>query len=162
MIKVATIINTHGLKGDCKLMLNTDDIKHRFKKGRILYLEDKTPLEVQTFRIQKGFGYCHFKEITSIEEAEKLKTKSLWIPKSELPTLEEGHYYYFEFMDCDVENDEGQYLGKVVDILETGANIVFRIQDATSSFLCPYVPTFIKSVDVDQKKIVIHEMEGLR
>ena len=56
MIKVAQIINTHGLKGECKLYLVTDDPQHRFEKGRVLHLEDGRTLTVVRYREQKGFG----------------------------------------------------------------------------------------------------------
>ena len=84
MIKVAQIINTHGLKGECKLYLDTkeepaDDPQHRFEKGRVLHLEDGRTLTVVRYREQKGFGYCYFEGVDSIEKAEQLKTKNLFI-----------------------------------------------------------------------------------
>ena len=162
MIKVATIINTHALKGECKLYLVTDDPKGRFSKGRVLYFEDGTPITVQSFRIQKGLGYCFFEGIDSIDKAEKLKTKDLFIKKEDLPSLEEDEFYYHQLMDCTVFNEKDEELGKVVDILETGANLVLRVQNGTSSFLVPFVDAFIKIVDVENKEIEIVEMEGLR
>ena len=57
MVKVATIINTHGLKGECKLYLFTDDVQDRFKKGRKLYIDENNYLTVQSFRMQKGFPF---------------------------------------------------------------------------------------------------------
>ncbi len=162
MVKVATIINTHGLKGECKLYLFTDDVQDRFKKGRKLYIDENNYLTVQSFRMQKGFGYAKFAEVPSIDEAEKLKQTVLWIKEEDLPSLEPGHYYYFELMHCRVFNTQHEDLGEVIDILETGANLVFRIGDENKNFLCPYVPTFIESVDIPNKTIVIKEMEGLR
>ncbi|MCI6087825.1 MAG: ribosome maturation factor RimM [Absicoccus porci] len=162
MVKVAKIINTHGLKGECKLYLITDDVDDRFQIGRELYLADNTKMTVQSFRMQKGFGYAKFEGITTIEQAEALKTKDLFIPISELPPLPEGHYYFYELMDCDVYNTDGEALGKVLEILETGANLVLRIGTKEKNFLCAYVPTFIQSVDVNEKKIIIKEMAGLR
>ena len=162
MVKVAKIINTHGLKGECKLYLITDDVYDRFQTGRELYLADQTKMVVQSFRMQKGFGYVKFEGITTIEQAEALKTKDLFIPISDLPPLPEGHYYFYDLMDCDVYNAQGERLGKVLEILETGANLVLRIGTKEENFLCPYVPTFIQLVDVDEKKIIIQEMAGLR
>ena len=96
MIKVAQIINTHGLKGECKLYLVTDDPQHRFEKGRVLHLEDGRTLTVVRYREQKGFGYCYFEGVDSIEKAEQLKTKNLFIAQEDLPELEEGQYYYHD------------------------------------------------------------------
>ena len=73
MIKVAQIINTHGLKGECKLYLVTDDPQHRFEKGRVLHLEDGHTLTVVRYREQKGFGYCYFEGTVSEEK------RSEWI-----------------------------------------------------------------------------------
>ncbi len=162
MIRVAKIINTHGLKGECKLYLFTDDAKHRFEKGRVLHLNNQQTLTVERYREQKGFGYCYFKEIQSIDEAEKYKNLELFIEKNQLPPLKKGQYYYHELMNCTIFNEKQDKLGIVTDILETGANIVLRVKDTNSSFLLPFVDAFIVNVDVDQKKIYIREMDGLR
>ena len=150
MIKVAQIINTHGLKGECKLYLVTDDPQHRFEKGRVLHLEDGR------------FGYCYFEGVDSIEKAEQLKTKNLFIAQEDLPELEEGQYYYHELMHCTVYNEEKEKLGEVVDILETGANLVLRVKSKGNSFLLPFVPAFIVDVNKEAHEITIREMEGLR
>lgn len=162
MIKVAQIINTHGLKGECKLYLVTDDPQHRFEKGRVLHLEDGRTLTVVRYREQKDFGYCYFEGIDSIEKAEQLKTKNLFIAQDDLPELEEGQYYYHELMNCTVYNEEKENLGEVVDILETGANLVLRVKSKNISFLLPFVPAFIVDVNKDTHEIIIREMDGLR
>ena len=79
MVKVATIINTHGLKVECKLYLFNDDVQDRIKKGRKLFIDENNYLTVQSFRLQKGFGYAKFAEVPSIDEAEKLKQTFLLI-----------------------------------------------------------------------------------
>lgn len=162
MVKVATIINTHGLKGECKLYLNTDDAKHRFEKGRELLFKDGSTIKVISYREQKGFGYCKFEGIDTIEKAETLKTKELFIKKEDLPELEEGEFYYHQLIDCLVFNEENEELGKVTDILETGANLVLRVSKDKKNFLLPFVDAFLVDVDIEDKKIVIKEMEGLR
>lgn len=162
MIKVGTIINTHALKGECKIYLVTDEAFDRFKTGNRLYLSDGSSLVVKKFRMQKGFGYCFFEGIDSIEKAEQLKTKDLWIHKEDLPELDDDTFYYHELMDCTVVNEANENLGKVVDILETGANLVLRIKGKDTSFLLPFVQAFILDVDTKEKVIYIKEMEGLR
>ncbi len=163
MIKVGTIINTHALKGECKLYLVTDDPAHRFEKGRILYFKDGSPIVVNKFRMQKGLGYCFFEGIDSIDKAEALKNKELFIKKEDLPQLEDdGSFYYHELMNCTVFNEKDEELGVVSDILETGANLVLRVSKGNSSFLLPFVDAFIQVVDVENKEIEIKEMEGLR
>lgn len=98
----------------------------------------------------------------SIEKAEQLKTKNLFIAQEDLPELEEGQYYYHELMHCTVFNEEKENLGEVVDILETGANLVLRVKSKENSFLLPFVPAFIVDVNKEAHEITIREMEGLR
>ena len=125
MIKVAQIINTHGLKGECKLYLVTDDPQHRFEKGRVLHLEDGRTLTVVRYREQKGFGYCYFEGIDSIEKAEQLKTKNLFIAQDDLPELEEGQYYYHELMNCTVYNEEKEEVTIFAVNRNTKENVAF-------------------------------------
>ena len=162
MVKVAQIINTHGLKGECKVYLLTDDAKNRFKKNQELRFEDGTPIKVLRYREQKGFGYVYLEGIDTIEKAEELKWKYLTIDEDQLPELENGEYYYHQLNACTVWNQNQEELGTVTDILETGANLVLRVKSGKEEFLLPFVAAFIKDVDVENKKIYIEEMEGLR
>ncbi|MGM9960439.1 MAG: ribosome maturation factor RimM [Allobaculum sp.] len=163
MIRIARIINTRGLKGECKLDLYTDQPEVRFEKGNTLYLEEKTPLTVVKYSEYKGFGYAMFEEITSIEQAETLKNKTLYLPEEELGELEdEDEFYYSQLQGCTVYNQNNENIGKVVDILETGANLVLRVQEKDKSYLLPFVKAHVKSVDPETKTIVIEEMAGLR
>lgn len=162
MIRIAQIINTRGLKGECKLYLFTDQDDIRFQKGNHLYTQDHRKLTVDRYSVYKGFGYVFFKEITTIEEAEKLKGQVLGLPKEELTELEEDEFYYHELMDCEVFNQNGESTGKVKDILETGANLVLRVVQGDKQYLLPFVDAFVEEVDRKNKKIIIEEMEGLR
>lgn len=162
MIRIAQVINTRGLKGECKLYLFTDQDEIRFQKGNHLYTSDHRKLTVDRYSVHKGFGYVFFKEITTIEEAEKLKGQILGLPKEELTDLEEDEFYYHELIDCEVFNQYGESTGHVSAILETGANLVLRVVQGDKQYLLPFVNAFIKEVDSDHKKIVIEELEGLR
>ena len=150
MLRVATIINTHGLKGECKLYIHTDQPQERFKKGNILYLQDGTELEVISYREQKGFGYCKFVGVDTIEKAEALKTKEVFIKKSDL-LKSEDEYYYYELVDCKVFNEQEEYLAKsaISWKQERIWFCVFKMEK--KSFLLPFVDAFLIDVDIEQK-----------
>lgn len=162
MIRIAKIINTHALKGECKLYLYTDSPLERFVPGTVFETDKGQKLKLTKFRLQKGFGYAQFEGISTIEQAEALKNHLLELDESELPAPEEGEYYYHQLAGCTVKNEQGENLGTVKDILETGAHLVLRVQDDTSSFLLPFVDAFILHVDIPSKTITIREMAGLR
>jgi 16S rRNA processing protein RimM len=162
MIRIAKIINTHALKGECRLWLYTDSPDERFMKGAQFELEDGTQLKLKSFRMQKGFGYAFFEGVDSIEKAEKLKGHLLTMPEDELPPCKEGEFYYHQLQGCSVYNTNGQRLGQVSELLETGANLVLRVKGEDQTFLVPFVDAFVKEVHPDKKEIVIEEMDGLR
>lgn len=162
MIRIAKIINTRGLRGECKLYLHTDEDELRFSRGQVLYLDEKTPLTVESYSRYKGFGYVKFKGIDTIEKAEEFKNHTLYLPAEELPELEDNEFYYHQLAGCEVYNEKGEDTGKVTDILETGANLVLRVKGEKGEYLLPFVEAFIDEVLVDEKKIIIKEMEGLR
>ena len=162
MIRIAKIINTRGLKGECKLALFTDSPRERFVKGHHLFLKDGRELTVRAYSEYKGFGYVLFDEITSIEQAEDLKNQELFLPEDELGEPDEDEFYYHQLMGCEVYNQNGEDTGKVTDLLETGANLVLRVSKDGKSYLLPFVSAHVLSVDTDEKKIAIEEMEGLR
>ena len=64
-------------------------------------------------------------------------------------------------MQCEVYTDQQLFVGKVVDVLETGANAVLRVKREKDSVLIPFVKAVVEQVDVEAKRIVIKEMEGL-
>lgn len=165
MVKVAKIINTRGLKGECKLFLFTDEGPARFQKGITLYVDEDRNRELHpvSYSEYKGFGYAKFEEIASIEEAEKYKGKDLYISKEELEETDEDEFYYSDLAGLKAEDEEGEILGVVSDILETGANHpVLRISKGSQSFMVPFVEAFIVEVDLHTGRIVIRMMEGLR
>ena len=64
-------------------------------------------------------------------------------------------------MDCEVYTRDAVYVGRVVDVIETGANAVLRVQRESDSVLIPYVKAVVTAVDVEEKRIEIEAMEGL-
>ena len=137
-IKVGKIVNTRGLRGEVKIVPNTHFIHERFGEGALLYLgEERCEVRVLRSRMEKGLVFAVFEG------------------------REEDEVLYSDLMDCDVYTSEAVYVGRVVDVLETGAHAVLRVQRDTDSVLIPFVHAIVASLDVDEKRIVIEEMEGL-
>ena len=75
-----------------------------------------------------------------------------------LGDLEEDEVDFHDLMECDVYDEDDNFIGKVEEVLETGANAVLRVN---KKILIPFVKAFIKESDIENKKIVIHKVEGL-
>ncbi|ARD06627.1 ribosome maturation factor RimM [Lactobacillus amylolyticus] len=162
---VAKILTTHGLDGEVKVALITDFPEQRFSSGSKLALKDdhERELTVKGGRPFKQFWLVKFNEITDIDQAERLRGKILVVSEENQQELPEGVYYYRDILNCDViDNQNGEFLGKIVDIQSPGANDVWLVQeDSGNEYWIPYIKDVVKKVDVDQKKVYVELMEGL-
>lgn len=94
MVKVGDIINTRGLKGDCKIYSSTDEPNERFQKGKSLFLKNGKELVIEAVSFYKDFPYIRFQGYDTLEKAETLRGESLWVDEKDLPALDEDTFYY--------------------------------------------------------------------
>lgn len=164
---VGKIVNTHGVKGEVRVLSTTDFPEERYKVGNILYLfqnEKSKPIEVKikTHRFHKTFDLLSFEGLGSINDVEKYKNYVIRVPENQLTDLDEGEYYFHEIIGCFVVTDQGDELGTITEILETGANDVWIVKRKNKKdALIPFIDDVVKEIDVEEKRIVISLMEGL-
>ncbi|MEF9920094.1 MAG: ribosome maturation factor RimM [Erysipelotrichaceae bacterium] len=163
-IKIGVICGTHGLKGEVSVKSLSDFDEIRFKKGNVVYLKENEliPLTIKTMRVHKDRVLLSFEGFDDINDVEKWKNLLLVIDKGNLHQLDGDDVYYFQLRNMQVYDDENQYLGEVKELIETGANLVLRIDDGTTSFLMPYVSVFVKETNVKDNKMKVHLLEGMR
>ena len=169
-LNVGKIVNTHGVRGEVRVMSRTDFPEQRYAKGNELGLfmpKSKEPimLVVQSHRQHKNFDLLTFEHHASINDVEQYRDGILKIEVDQLDEteeLEEHEYYYYEITCCTVYTLANEEVGKVVEILETGANDVWGVQSLNGKMhYIPYIEDVVKEIDVDEKKIVIDPLEGL-
>jgi len=166
-LMVGKIVNTHGIRGELKIYPNTDFPEVRFAVGNKLQMINEETgasqqVEVQTSRLQKKMYVIRFKGFGNINEVEKYKGWVLKVSKNDTVDLEEDEYYFHEIIGCEVITDEGQSLGVITEILTPGANDVWVVKPAKGKdILIPYIHDVVLDINVEDKKITIHVMEGL-
>ncbi|WP_338452028.1 ribosome maturation factor RimM [Niallia oryzisoli] len=163
---VGKIVNTHGIKGEVRVISKTDFADERYKKGNSLFLfiqGEAEPVEliVKTHRNHKNFDLLSFEGYDDINQIEKFKDGLLKVPESQLRKLDEDEYYFHEIIDCTVITDEGEEIGKVKEILTPGANDVWVVKGKGKEQLIPYIEDVVKEIDVNAKRIIISPLEGL-
>lgn len=165
-IAIGKMINTHGIQGEIKIESWSDFDEERYQKGNTIYFFHEgsyVPFHISTYRKQKGFVFVKFQEIKNINEVELYKNDILYVEETSRKKLQDGEYYRTDLVHLKAIDEEGIDLGIVIAVEETkGAQNNLRIQkqDGTE-FLVPYVPMFIKNVDLEKKTILIHVVEGL-
>jgi 16S rRNA processing protein RimM len=169
-VLAAYVTVAHGVTGNVRLRLvgsNADVGAQSLRAGQHLRAARETDslprmLTLMSLRRQggpKAAWIAHFKEVTSRTEAEGLSGLSLYIRESERPVLPEGEYYVDHLLGLDVVTDTGHGLGKLTDVLNTPANDVYVTE---SGVLVPAVPAFIQGVDLEMRRITVHDLPGLR
>jgi 16S rRNA processing protein RimM len=164
---VGKIVNTHGIRGEVRVISKTDFPKERYKTGNVLYLflpKSNTPIEltVKSHRTHKNFNLLTFEGYENINDVEKFRDGILKITESQQSELEEDEYYYHEIIGCLVATTAGEEIGKVSEILSPGANDVWVVKGkGGKEFYIPYIKDVVKKVDVKEKVVLIEPMEGL-
>ena len=160
LLEIGQIVNTHGLRGDVKVMpwCDAPEIFHELA----YVLIDGEEYEIQKSSLHKNAVLLKLKGIDHINDAENYRNKVLTIPREELGELPEGTYYICDLLGCNVETVDGRNLGKICDIIKTGSNDVYVVEDITKKqVLIPVIDEVIKSVSIDEKRIVIEPLKGL-
>lgn len=164
---VGKIVNTHGILGEVRVLSRTDFPEERFAVGMKLGLfkkNEKKPIMVTiaSRRQHKNFELLTFEGYPNINTVAEFKDSYLRIAEHDLTELEDNAYYHHEILGCEVYSTGNELLGKVTEILETGANDVWEVTPETGKkHYIPYIEEVVKEIDIDEKKIVIEVLEGL-
>ncbi|WP_335870695.1 ribosome maturation factor RimM [Bacillus sp. 2205SS5-2] len=161
---VGKIVNTHGVKGELRIISSTDFPEERYRKGNVLSLfleKEEISLTVSSYRRHKNFDLLTFEGYENINDVERFKGGTLKVTEDQLSELEEGSFYFHEIIGCNVTTTSGEEIGEVKEILAPGANDVWVVKGNKGEFLIPYIEDIVVSIDVEKKQIVIEPMEGL-
>jgi 16S rRNA processing protein RimM len=125
--------------------------------------DDVEPVEMvlEKVRGQGGRWIVKFKDCKSIEEAQVLVGRSLEVFSEDFQPLPEGEYYWFQIEGLQVFDEEGRYYGTVNEIIVTGSNDVYVVQDGDKELLLPMIDSVVKSIDLKENKLIFHIIEGL-
>lgn len=166
---VGKVVNTHGIRGEMKILSQTDFAEDRFASGNKLLMvneESGATLEVKVIssRANKNVYILKLEGFTDINAVEKYKGWVLKISADQQLELEEGEYYYHEIIGCRVVTEEGEELGTISEILSPGANdvwVVDRPKGSGKQLLLPVIDDVLVNVDTKEKIVTVHLMEGL-
>lgn len=164
LFKVGVITSTHGIRGEVKVFPTTDDVK-RFKKCKELLLDTgkgTLPVEVEGVKFFKQFVIIKLKGFDSINDIEAYKGKELYVTRANAVKLKKDEYFIADLIGVEVFDEKDEKLGALEDVMQTGANDVYviRLSDG-KELLLPAIKECILSVDVEEKRMQVHVLDGL-
>lgn len=162
--EIGKIVNTQGIHGDVRVVPITDEPKRFLELKTVLVDDGKTKKEyfIENIWFHKNFVIIKFENIDDMNTAEKLKGTSIKIDRKEAIPLKENEYYISDLYDMSVYTDEGEYLGIINDIIFTASNDVYEVKNDNKTILLPAIKQCILNVNLNERKMTVHIMEGLR
>lgn len=164
---VGRILRAHGVRGELRVEVLTE-LPERLTWLEWVYLsrdpDDEAPVatEVTHVRFHKGQALVTLAGTASREAAEALRSTYLLVPIAEAIPLEDDEYYYYQLEGLEVVSDEGERLGIIREVLETGANQVFIVDGAAGELLLPNTEEVVLAVDLEAGRMTVHLLAGLR
>ncbi|NIN69941.1 MAG: 16S rRNA processing protein RimM [Anaerolineae bacterium] len=159
---VARILGPVGMRGEVKAEVLTD-FPHRFSLLKTVYLgEELAPAVVEAHRFHGRRVILKLEGCENRDDAAGLKGKLVQVPAEEAIPLEEDEYYIYEIIGLEVWTIEGEFLGRVDEVLFTGSNDVYVVKDGHQEVLIPALSDVVTKVDTEEGRIEVRLMEGLR
>ena len=163
-LEIGQVVNIFGIKGMIKDKPFTENIK-LFDKLTKIYIKKKNTekeYEIEEVKYHKNMVLIKLKGIDTVEEAEKLRDGYLQVDRKDEEPLEEGTYYIVDMIGLEVYTDDGNILGKLEDIYNTGSNDIYVVKNEQGKqILLPAISEVIQKIDMENKKIIVHLIEGL-
>ena len=162
--RVGVITSAHGIRGEVNVFPTTDD-PGKFEDLKEVLLDkngEKVPCAIEHVKYFKKMVILKLAGIDDRNTADLYRQKELFVSREDAVPLEEGQYYLADLIGLQVISDEGDELGELYDILETGANDVYVVRNGKKKdLLLPATEECILAVDLDAQTMTVHVLDGL-
>ena len=164
-VLIGIIVGAHGVKGNSKVRSFADSLS-LFKPGGALLARDEASgstkhLEINWVKPHTGNMLISFRGVSDRNQAEALIGSELFIAKDELPVLDEDVHYWFDLIGIEVYTTEGDHLGRIESIIETGSNDVYVVKDGSTEVLIPALASVVLNIDTELNRMEVDLPEGL-
>lgn len=163
-LRVGVITSTHGVRGEVKVFPTTDDAG-RFKKLKEVLLDtgkELKPMKIEQVKFFKNMVILKFQGFDNINDIEIYKGKDLLVTRDNAVKLGPDENFIVDLIGLTAVTDEGEELGTLTDVIQTGANDVYEVtMDQGKTLLLPAIKQCILNVDLEAGRVLVHMMDGL-
>ena len=156
---VGEIVNTHGVRGELKVLPLVDDIAD-LSDYTYYFINDKK-YYTESVRFHKDFALIKFKDIDDMNLAESFKGKFLELPREDLKPLPDGMYYICDLVGLKVFDEKLGELGTINEVFNTGSNDVYVVEFKGKPLCIPVLDGVVKDVDLENGTMKILLPDGL-
>lgn len=162
-LAIGKIVRAHGLRGEVSAAVLTE-FPERFDTTEWVYVGNETEAtayRLESYRWHQANVLLTLAGVTDRTQAEALRGQFVQIPLAEAVALPEGSYYLYQLIGLKVQTTGGEFLGTISDVMETGANDVYIVEQNGREILLPAIPNVVKSVDLAQRVMLVEVIDGL-
>ncbi len=161
-IETGVVTGTHGVRGELRVQ-PWCDTPEDLTIHKQLYLDaaGAQSLKIVNARAHKQMVILKVKGIDTVEQAEALRNKTLYLDRKVLK-LKKGQYLIVDLLGCQVFHTQTkELLGEITDVSQTGANDVWHITNRQKEYLIPAVPSVVDEVNIDEQQVFITPLKGI-
>jgi 16S rRNA processing protein RimM len=158
------VARAHGVRGEVHVGLYNEGSAALEELGRVYLVADGAtpePFDVRGVRPVNDGLLVTLGGVDGRDAAEALRGREILARRDELPPLAEDELYVADLVGCEVLTTAGQPLGRVVEVLESGPHPTLVIHQERIERMLPYVPEFVRAVDLEARRISVDPPEGL-
>ena len=160
-LEAGKIVTTHGIRGEVKIMPYTDSPELLAEFDRLFIGKEHTEAIIERSRVFKNTVIANIEGIDTPEAAEKLRNKVLYMHRDDLE-LDDDTYFIQDLIGIEVRDaDTDKVYGKIIDVMQTGANYVYVIKGDDREYLVPAIADVVVSTDIDGNIMTIRPLDGL-
>jgi 16S rRNA processing protein RimM len=161
-LAVGKLHRAHGVHGEIIMEVLTD-FPERLKPGVTLFVgKDHQPMQLKSRRWHNQNLLVSFDGYSNPEAVSVLVNQLVQVRAEDRPPLPEGEYYHHQLLGLQVVDENGNQLGRLKQILETGANDVYIVQpEQGKEILIPAINSVLQSIDLAHGQIIVHLLPGL-
>jgi len=158
---VGRVLRPHGVRGELRVEILTD-YPDRLSLHRVFYLgSEPTPYPVESIRFHRGAALIKLAGCDDRTTAETLRGQWVQIPIEDAVPLEGGEYYHFQVIGLEVVTTGGESLGRVAEVLDTGANDVYVVHGPRGEVLIPAIEEVVRELDLEARRMIVEILPGL-
>ncbi len=162
-LAIGKVVRAHGLRGEISAMVLTE-FPDRFATTQWVYLGNESEAkayQLKSYRWHKKNILLTLSGVTDRTKAEQLRGQFVQVPLEQAVPLPEKSYYLYQLLGLQVITTQGEILGPIVDILETGANDVYVVDNKGQEILLPAISDVVQSIDLTNGQMEIKVIERL-
>lgn len=160
-LEIGKIVAVQGLKGEVRVDAWCDSPDFFCEFDKLYFNNGNEEVFIEHSRPHKNVVVAKIKGIDTVEDAEKLRNKILYMDRDDV-FLPKGSYFVQDLIGLTVvDNDTGEIYGTLSNVSSTGANDVYTIKKDDKEYLIPAIPDVVIKTDLENEKMYIHKLDGL-